>query len=385
MEKLDNPIWNIKIDSERMVVIYSSDKNHQGQWDYDISEATNNMAKIASKLNLPVENVFNRVKFQMTPGMTADEGCRVWEEAYNIRSQKLSEKNKFIEEHKQKLADSKAIHDDVLLGIMNTDLPHHELVGKKNKDDEFADFIISSHLFQEKVAESPEFSDMLRDVKKAAKIYLLKENIFQKEQKKGKEYGNISDDILEFNDSDGNPYDFDKGIINEDEAKNYDSLHEITKDAINNEFYRRNKDNLADVLGKENLSIIKSVFDKSITCDAIVLDDKCYRVEEGALRFGTTSSYKHKNSQFVFINDLCSGKLPEKGDKILLSAQAVTDAELGKLRKIDGYMLKDGKYVHFYQEYFTAQEKRTVSNSLSVTKAIQQRTPVARESNKIER
>ena len=140
------------IDEKRKVIIYDPQCNNYGKWDYDINGTTNNMAEIAEKKNMPVEAEFNRTKFQIQPGMTAQDGIEAWKKQMEIdreaylkspeykARQAQMEKERAAQKAKEAL-DDKLIRDEVLdvEGFKH----YFDYMVKRNSKDDYGKGIIS--------------------------------------------------------------------------------------------------------------------------------------------------------------------------------------------------------------------------------------------------
>lgn len=250
-----------------------------------------------------------------------------------------------------------------------------------NKNEEYnTRIIVHSHAFQEKLAVSPEFADILRDVKKAAKIKCLKEEISSEKSERG---------WLE-----------DKKTIAFDKGTNYENVQAPTLSEVSYEFYRRHKDDMADILGQDNLDFLnklvqdyQQVMFLEVTSiekykneyykgsnDAYLIDEKLKDIED---HFNP----KLQTNEILFLKTpLAKGIFPvsfnkelllqkcKPNQKILLAQKELKDDEYGNLTQFDGYiydgLLAPGrKYHRFYQSYGSS----TAYNTVSITKAMQQK------------
>lgn len=70
------------IDEDRGVIIYDPYCNNYGKFDLNLKDSTQNMAEIAERTKMSVEAKFNGTVFQMTPGMTPEDGKKAFDEAF---------------------------------------------------------------------------------------------------------------------------------------------------------------------------------------------------------------------------------------------------------------------------------------------------------------
>ena len=378
-DKNSNKNWNLVFDQARGVIVYDTLNNHLGEHDENVEVAFENMATIASKLNLLVEAEINCNKFQLNPGMTSKDGFAAWKKGSDKVIHAKFQKRTFMEKHQQQLNESRMLTEEALHGLLVADLPQYEKIGQSSND-AFANFVISSHLFQDIVAHSPEFSAILRDVKKAAKIYVLGENIFKKQRQKIiEQYENGGDDLVLSAETiqkyaNEHVFDWSKESIFKDKAKDYDLLHVETKKALRNEFYRRHKDDLPTLLGAENWRFLRNLFkqnDEALSAVLLQEERSPFKVPQGCLKFKIKEDLKPVDDGFTFVKALCRGKQLQRGNKILLTGKAVKSKTFGELTKYDAFRYENGKYEHFYQEY-TQKGDRNMANTVNITKAIQQ-------------
>ena len=92
------------VDEERKVVVYDMEHTNHGRGSLNLRKVAENMAKVATTENMPVEATFNGTTFQMKPGMSAEDGIKEWEE---IRERIWEEYEKSPEYKAEQIADTK--------------------------------------------------------------------------------------------------------------------------------------------------------------------------------------------------------------------------------------------------------------------------------------
>lgn len=116
---------NYTIDEKRKVILYDPQCNNYGKWDYSIDETTKHMAEIAAREKIAVEAAFNGTTFQVSPGMTAEQGVKEWDEAGKrayeeykktpeYKAKQLAAEQKQIKQKAQEAADNILIKNEVL-------------------------------------------------------------------------------------------------------------------------------------------------------------------------------------------------------------------------------------------------------------------------------
>ena len=205
-------------------------------------------------------------------------------------------------------------------------------------------YLEETHLFQEKLAQSPEFSDILIDVITAMKLAVLRDKT-----KGTKDAPFYAKKILE-----------DKGTT-------YDTVDGTTLRLVSDEFYKRHTDDIGDILGEENLATLLRLKENNRHVECLNLY-KYY----GCYSFGGRSAFGAVHNINI-LDTLCDGVKPKVGDKILMTTNFLEDEEFGKLAKIDIYQYNNGKYKHFYQAY-SPERDHDYKDTVDITIAMQKKT-----------
>jgi len=220
--------------------------------------------------------------------------------------------------------------------------------------------IESSHTFQDKLSQSPEFSSILTMVRNEMRIAVMRDNA-----KGTKEAPWYAYKILE------------------DRGKTYDSITSSARRLVSDEFYKRHDHELGKVLGKENLETLKHFSKQHQSVHHIRLDDLlCDKHGYAEFVYGTCFG---SSGMLDFAGELCHGHKPQEGDKIVLCFNFIEDSEFGELKEMDAYVYENGKYKHFYQEYLSLRDDNTVKKVVDITKAMQQKSQGGAKKDGIER
>ncbi|MBR3501518.1 MAG: hypothetical protein IKO06_01280 [Alphaproteobacteria bacterium] len=361
-------IWNIQFDANRNVIIYNyQDNPHEGS-DYELTYK--NITELAAKTNMPVETKIGDIKFQITPGMTAEQSQMAYREALENKINKQKHKEEFMRTHKENLGKSRAMTDEIRLGVLVSDTPHQVKIAH-NADDVDTN-IVSSHFFQEGVEQHPEeFSAVLSNLKKSAKIATLKGKIESQENDNDFSFDNIFTKIS-----------IDR--LSNEQGTDHKSVERETLQLISAEFYRRYKDDMESFLGKDKADLLNRICQENEGIAFVTISEMKHN-RYGDCSYVTVSDYDGRQHDMTLYNELRTAELKE-GDKILVTMNTVNDSEFGKLDKKDIYIYSDGKYKHCYQDYFPDKENVKYTEIRDITKAIQQRSQGANvHEGKIER
>ena len=378
-ETLD--ISSLKTHFEHMVKVNSKDEYGKGIIDYAVRWGKLMQAEM-KKQGLDhltpelVKDTDRRADIYGMSGASASFGrnllIRTWKyghELEKIEFDRTNDKEFFMMRHQRNLEASQKLTNGIRLGMLKTEVNPEML-----KVDGEGFKIKESHTFQEVLAKSDEFADILRSVKKANKITLMKAKVaFQHDIDKVRDklYGRPADNnkkeperVSEWEEKCA------RQIV--EDGNTYDTIGGYTSRAVSDEFYRRHKDDLAEVLGKENLDTLKRQEEKNEFINHIKLDKLV--VDRGGhvgFVYGTCFG---SGGTIGFVGELCQGHKPKAGDKILLTENFIEDAEFGKIEKRDAFVYENGKYKHFYQEYSPLRDDNTVEKIVDITKAMQQKS-----------
>ncbi len=208
-----------------------------------------------------------------------------------------------------------------------------------------------THSFQEKLSQSPEFSDILHDVRTAMKLAVLRDRT--RGTHDAPWYA--MDILLDVGDT-------------------YNTVDGRTLRLVSDEFYKRHtvdKNNIADIMGQENLDTELRFKKNNQHVDYMSLDEFVY--DEGGRSGFVYATCFGSGGTMGFVNELCEGVKPKVGDKILMTSNFMDDDEFGGLEKRDVYLYNNGKYKHFYQAYLPLREY-DVKDAVNTTKEMQKKT-----------
>jgi len=203
-----------------------------------------------------------------------------------------------------------------------------------------------SPAFQEKLAQSPEFSAILKRIKTQMKIALMTDANLNTHQAP----------------------DYARKVV-EDQGTDYDSVSPLTQRLVSHEFYKRYGKN---VIGQENLETLKRLKANHTFVLSIKLDEFVF--SEGGHTGFVYSTFLGSGGTIGFVDSLCLGSRPEVGDKMILTHDFMEDPEFGKLEKTNAFIYENGKYTHFYQSYSPLRDDNTVEKVVNVTKSMQQKS-----------
>ncbi|MBP5399020.1 MAG: hypothetical protein J6Y53_01200 [Alphaproteobacteria bacterium] len=212
-------------------------------------------------------------------------------------------------------------------------------------------YLEQTHLFQEKLAQSPEFYDILHDVRTAMKLAVLRDRT--RGTHDAPWYA--MDILLDVGDT-------------------YNTVDGRTLRLVSDEFYKRHtvdKNNIADIMGQENLDTELKFKKNNQHVDYMSLDEFVY--DEGGRSGFVYATCFGSGGTMGFVNELCEGVKPKVGDKILMTTNFLEDEEFGKLAKIDIYQYNNGKYKHFYQAY-SPERGHDYKDTVDITIAMQKKT-----------
>lgn len=358
-------IWNIQFDADRNIIIYDPWNNNLGEADWTFEKSHKNITEIAAKTNISVEAEFNGIKFQVVPGMTAEQSQKAYDNAVKIKIEKQKHKKEFMKTHKENLEKSKEMTDEIRLGMLISEMPNPIKIDESHKDIDVD--IVSSHMFQDCVAEhTEEFSAILNDLKKSARIAVLKDKIESQEFN----FDDLFDNIMAY-------------TLSKEKGTDYNSVDLETLKYISGEFYRNHKDNLESFLGKDKTALLKRI-KKENEAIAFVIVENVKRDEYRNCSDVIVTDYHGKQHNVTFDNEFCTLEL-NKGDKLLYTVNKIDDPEFGKLSKRDVFKYNGNKYKHFYQIYYPQKDKLQYADVRNTTKAIQQRASGATLDNNIAR
>jgi hypothetical protein len=358
-------IWNIQFDADRNIIIYNPWNNNLGEADWTFEKSHKNITEIAAKTNILVEAEFNGIKFQVVPGMTAEQSQKAYDNAVKIKIEKQKHKKEFMKTHKENLEKSKEMTDEIRLGMLISEMPNPIKIDESHKDID-AD-IVSSHMFQDCVAgHTEEFSAILNDLKKSARIAVLKDKIESQEFN----FDDLLDNFMAY-------------TLSDEKGTDYNSVTPETLSFISDEFYRRHKDDMESFLGKDKLALLKRIKEENEAFAFITVSD----VKQNKYRHCSdvnVTDYQGKHHDMFFADEFGTLEL-KKGDKLLFTVNTVDDPEFGKLRKRDVFKYDGNKYKHFYQIYYPQKDKLQGADVRNITKAIRQRASGAALENNIKR
>lgn len=199
-----------------------------------------------------------------------------------------------------------------------------------------------SHTFQDVLSRSPEeFSAILNHVKTEIRLAAIK----------GEAPCSAQDVIL-------------------DKGTDYNSISSSTRRFVSDEFYNRHKDNLAAVLGQDNLDTIRRLENKNMFLDYVTLKER-FGKTDGVSSF-TYETCFGSGGTVSFINELCKGTKLKAGDRLCITSNFLEDPEFDKLEKRDVYLYEGGgKYKHCSQAYIPLRDDITADKIVDVTKAVQ--------------
>ena len=323
-----------------------------------------------------VEDTDRRADIYGMSGASASFGrnllIRTWKyghELEKIEFDRTNNKEYFMRRHLRNLEASQSMTNGIRLGILKTEVNSEML---KVDGEGFA--IKESHTFQDVLSKSDEFADILKSVKKANKITLIKAKLaFQHDIDKVKNelYGRPSDSNKKEPERVSERDEECARQIVED-GNTYDTIGGYTLRAVSDEFYRRHKDDLAEVLGKENLDALKRQKEKNEFVNHIKLDE--FIADRGGYVGFVYGTCFGSGGTIGFVGELCQGHKPKAGDRVLLTENFIEDAEFGKIEKRDAFVYENGKYKHFYQEYSPLRDGDTIEKIVDITKAMQQKS-----------
>ena len=221
--------------------------------------------------------------------------------------------------------------------------------------------IKESHLFQEKLSQSKLFPSYVAEVQRKQKKRLI---------------GGYSGPLYM-----KDAYYANARAIVEDKGREHHTVDARTLNAISNEFYASNINNMDDLLGKENLESLNRIIDKNEFVDSMVLV-KLYEKRNGCTYF-EYKGYFDRGSQITgFVDELCNGYKPKEGDKVMRTINSVEDEQFGNINQVDFFLYEGGKHKHVYRHYEPlARGPRTVNGIVECTKAMQQKNKVPQRLN----
>ena len=301
-------------------------------------------------------------------------------ELKKIEFDRMNNKETFMLLHQRALERNQDMTNDIRLGILKTEINPNSL---KAEGEGFK--IKESHTFQDLLSKSNEFADILKYVKKANHITLLKAKIAFKH-----DIDKVRDKLYGRQDTENrkepervSEWDEERARTIVEDGNTYDSIDGHTLRAVSDEFYRRHKDDLGALLGEENFNTLKRFEEKNEFTSHMKLD-KFVMDKGGHIGFVYGTCFG-SGGTIGFVGELCQGHKPKEGDRILLTENFLEDAEFGKVEKQDAYIYENGKYKHFYQSYSPLRDGNTVEQIVSITKAMQQKSQNGAKRDGVER